>query len=173
MLGIRRYLRFDAPPRRFLAMLSRRLTVAPLMQPALTRSASSAFWPSSYPSPGTRLGSTRMTLLALIPSTAADECTLPMQLPARPVYPRAWKPRSTAVEPAIEPAILSPSVPASQRRPGARLCRTTAHACSDCACLPALPDKLRLCTTVVGPLTSESTASTLLRLRRCCAALLI
>ena len=36
---------------------------------------------------------------------------------------------------------------------GARLCRKTAHACSDCACLPALPDKLRLCTTVVGLLT--------------------
>ena len=27
------------------------------------------------------------------------------------------------------------------------------HARSDCACLPVVPDKQRLCTTVVGPLT--------------------
>ena len=32
------------------------------------------------------------------------------------------------------------------------------HACSDCACLPSVPDKPRLGTPVVGPLASESTA---------------
>ena len=32
------------------------------------------------------------------------------------------------------------------------------HACSDCACLPVVPDKPCLCTPVVGPLTSEFTA---------------
>ena len=37
--------------------------------------------------------------------------------------------------------------------------------CSDCACLPGCP-RSRLCTPVVGPHTSESTASTLLPLQR-------
>ena len=82
--------------------------------------------PKNYSSsPGTRLDSTRTTLLALVPSTATDECTLQMQPSALPVYPsaaRASGPGSRAapaqaVEPAIEPSILSPSVPASQRHP--------------------------------------------------------
>ena len=37
------------------------------------------------------------------------------------------------------------------------------HASSDCACLPVVQDKPRLCTSVVGTLTSESTALTLRR----------
>ena len=37
-------------------------------------------------------------------------------------------------------------------------------ACSDCACLSVVPDKQRLCTPVVGSLTSEATALTLLRI---------
>ena len=62
-------------------MLPRRLTVAPLLQPAL--SASSAVWPAAsshqeaflFSLSRNATGSTRMTLLALMPSTAADECT--------------------------------------------------------------------------------------------------
>ena len=58
-----------------------RLTVAPLLQPAL--SASSAVWPAAsshqeaflFSLSRNATGSTRMTLLALMPSTAADECT--------------------------------------------------------------------------------------------------
>ena len=70
----------------------------------------------------------------------------------------------------MEPAILLPlCLPLS----GARLCRKATHPCSDCACLPAVPYKLHICTTVVGSLTSQSTASRLLRLRRRGAALLI
>ena len=97
----------------------------------------------------------------------------------------------------VEPAILTPAVPAAQWRPAvlkgrspprppqdstppSKLCRrcggcgtASRPACSDCACLPAVLDKQRLCTPVVGPLTSESTALTLLKLRRRGAALLI
>ena len=62
-------------------MLPRRLTVAPFLQPAL--SASSAVCPAAsshqeaflFSLSRNATGSTRMTLLALMPSTAADECT--------------------------------------------------------------------------------------------------
>ena len=85
-------------------------------------------------------------------------------------------PRLEAAQHLVKQSRLPSSLPSSRLLclplSGARLCRKAAHACSDCACLPALPDKLRLCTTVVGPLTSDSTASTLLRLRCRCAALL-
>ena len=85
---------------------------------------------------------------------------------------------------AAEPAILTPAVPAPQRgRKSADCARKAApsiacsttpllrvscvgaaavaappHVCSDCACLPVVPDKPRICTlvdVVVGPLTSE------------------
>ena len=94
---------------------------------------------------------------------------------------------------AVESAILTPAVPAPQRRQksagcarkaaprrAARACRRTPlfrvnsadaavvaalpPACSDCACLSVVPDKQRLCTPVVGSLTSEATALTLLRI---------
>ena len=105
----------------------------------------------------------------------------------------------------VEPAILTPAVPAPHRGPAVPKgrsqrprCRRTpllrlgvsrtdtaavatlprARACSDCACLPMVPDKQRLCTPVVGrlgPLTaSESTRPRRqLRRRRGVAALLI
>ena len=74
-------------------------------------------------------------------------------------------PRLEAAQHLLKQSSLSSSLPSSRLLcmplSGARLCRKAAHACSDCACLLALPDKLRHCTTVVGPLTSECTASTL------------
>ena len=39
---------------------------------------------------------------------------------------------------------------------------------SDCVCLPAVPDKLRHCSPVMGPLTSETTALRLLRINCHC-----
>ena len=84
---------------------------------------------------------------------------------------------------------LTPAVPAPQRRSKSAICVRKAapchtcgrtpllqvncaeavavaappHASSDCACLPVVQDKPRLCTSVVGTLTSESTALTLRR----------
>ena len=77
---------------------------------------------------------------------------------------------------AVEPAMLTPAVPSPQRRRKSAGCARQAasrsachrtpsflvncahiaaaaappHACSDCACLPVVPDKQRLCTLVVG-----------------------
>ena len=41
-----------------------------------------------------------------------------------------------------------------------------AHACSDCACLPVVPDKPLLCTHIVRPITSESTQAPVTRALR-------
>ena len=49
--------------------------------------------------------------------------------------------------PAVGPFSSESAVPALQQAPP--------YACSDCACLHVVPDKPRLCTLVVGPLTSE------------------
>ena len=69
-----------------------------------------------------------------------EECTLQKQPSARPVYPSAFKPRSTCSSSrAYHP-----------------------HAC--CACPSAAPGCAR--EAAVGPLSSESTMPTLLRLRR-------
>ena len=149
-------------------MLSRRLTVAPFLHPAL--SASSAVLPIAsshqhyflFSLSGNATVFDQDDAAGLMPSTATDECTL-----------RCSHPRGLSI-PAPGSSDLPSSLPSSHLLflplSGARLRRKAAHACSDCACLPALPDKLRLYTTVVGPLTSESTASTLLLLRCCSAA---
>ena len=101
-----------------------------------------------------------------------------MQPSARPIYPRAWKPRSTC---SSGRACQPRAVPAPQRRRKSAGCARKAapcHACSHdrtlqsestvptlrrlrrrltvCACLPVLPDKQHHCTPVVGPLISDS-----------------
>ena len=159
-------------------MLSRRLTVAPFLHPAL--SASSAVLPiASSPQhyflfslSGNATVFDQDDAAGLMPSTATDECTLRCSHPRGPSIPAPGSRAAHAqtVEPAIEPAILSPSVPASQRRPAvpkgrSRLLRLLLSAYVARQAAPLA--------TVVGPLFSESTASTLLRLRRRCAALLI
>ena len=95
--------------------LQRRSTVAPFMQPAL--SASSAVWLVAVePAFDYHLLEKRKLLEA-----AACECTLQMQPSARPVYPRACRPRSTCSS--------------------GLACHP--HAC--CACPSAAPQVCRLC----------------------------
>ena len=95
-----------------------------------------------------------------------DQCTNQKQ-------PRPWHQRGPSIPrpgsraapaQAVEPAILTPAAPNPQQRPAVPErqlpdCRRTPlirvncadatavvalpHACSDCACLPVVPDKLR------------------------------
>ena len=153
MLGIRRYLRFDAPLRRW--------QVSFLKLPrSATLSASSAVLPAAQASSlqqallfslsRNRLASTRTTQLALTPSTATatDEWALQMQPSALSVYHSTWKQRSTCSS--------------------GRACLP--HAC--CACPshatgagPSVPKPLPA-SPAVRPLSSESTVPTLLQLLR-------
>ena len=115
----------------FLAALTERL----LRHPARIL-VSSARLPS--PSPGTRLASTTTTQLASLHSchsssareahvayeaaacvqSTTDGCALQMQPCARPVYPRAWQPRSCASGRALcLPLIGAASLPAAPERP--------------------------------------------------------
>ena len=113
--------------------------------------------------------------LKLLHANALFRCSHP-RCPSIPAPASHSAPAKTA-----EPAILTPAVPAPQRgRKPADCARKTApriacsrtstlrvsfagaaavaappHACSDCAYLPVVPDKPRLYTLVVGPLTSE------------------
>ena len=109
-------------------MLSRRLTVAPFLQPAL--SASSAVWPppsgqqlrlisnpASSPTPGTRLGSTQDDAAGL---DAFDCCK-----------------RMHASDAASRTACLSTGLEAAQRSSGA--CHRACHPLTFCACLSEAP----------------------------------
>ena len=113
------------------------------------------------------------------------ECTLHMQPSVRPVYPAPGRPRrgggstcSSRCDPAGHPHARPAAVSSPQRRPAGPALPTTPAvgplysrdnrdcadaaavaglppACSDCACLPFVPDKPRpsLCSGhVVGPL---------------------
>ena len=114
-------------------------------------------------------------LLTLLHANAPSRCSHPhsqsIPAPAGRVAPAQ----------AVEPAILTPAVPAPEwRRKSAGCARKASplhacrrspllrvncahaaaaaaqpHACSDCACLPVMPDKPRLCPLVVWPITSE------------------
>ena len=117
---------------------------------------------------GVRLGPRRC------PDRACDT-----QPSARPVHPRAWTPRSGICSSGSACHPHACARKAAPRR-AARACSRTPlfrvnsadaaavaalpPACSDCACLSVVPDKPRLCTPVVGSLTSEATALTLLRI---------
>ena len=107
-----------------------------------------------------------------------DESTLQMQPPARPVYPRTWKPRSTCSNcRACHPHACCAGPSAARKAAPRHACRRTTllrvicanaaaaaappHAGSECTCLPVVPDKPRRYLLVAGPLTSESTALTL------------
>ena len=92
---------------------------------------------------------------------------------ARPVHPRAWTPRSGICSSGSACHPHACARKAAPRR-AARACRRTPlfrvncadaavvaalpPACSDFACLSVVPDKQRLCTPVVGSLTSEATS---------------
>ena len=96
-----------------------------------------------------------------------------MQPSARPVHPRAWTPRSGICSSGSACHPHACARKAAPRR-AARACSRTPlfrvnsadaaavaalpPACSDCACLSVVPDKQRLCTPVVGSLTSEATS---------------
>ena len=113
------------------------------------------------------------------------EVTLRKPPSARPVYPCAWRPRSIGSSGrASRPHACRACPAAAPATPAVGLGRTPLlrvnyadaavvaalpHACSCCPCLPMVPDKPRLCM----PVTPESTASKLRRLRRRSAALLI
>ena len=77
---------------------------------------------------------------------ATDEHTLQMQPSARRICPRAWKSRS--IGSSSRASIVLPAVPASQW-------------------CPAVLERQLPATPAVGSLSSESTAPTLRRLRRC------
>ena len=77
---------------------------------------------------------------------ATGEHTLQMQPSARRICPRAWKPRS--IGSSSRASIVLPAVPASQW-------------------CPAVLERQLPATPAVGSLSSESTAPTLRRLRRC------
>ena len=164
--------------------MSRRSTVAPFLQPALSapsavRPAASShlevflFWPSSSRSPGTRPASTteedtaglaaerafdnrlleKRTVLeaaAACAEVTVDRCSLRMQPSARPVYPRAWKPRSAC---------------SSGRAACHRAWHPSPHACGACLGPSAAPGSAEMAAPRhAGSLSSESHVPTLQRL---------
>ena len=140
-----------------ISMLSRRLTVAPFLQPAL--SASSAVWPAASSHQQSFLFSLRLSRNATgfdhddAAGLDAFDCHRRMQAPhtllqmhpsARPVYPRAWKPRSTCSN--------------------SRACHRACHPLAFCACLSAAPG------CAERPLTPAQTAPVCLRCPTSCAS---
>ena len=119
----------------------------------------------------------------IVCDTLTGQGTVQMQPSARPVHPRAWTPRSGICSSGSACHPHACARKASPRR-AARACRRTPlfrlnsadaaavvalpPACSDCACSSVVPEKPRLCTPVVGSLTSEATALTLLRISYHC-----
>ena len=101
---------------------------------------------------------------------AACECTLQMQPSTRPVYLRACRPRSSCRR-VPAPQRVCKFAGCARKAAPRHACRRTpllrvscadaaavaapSHACLDCVYLPVVPDKPRLCTLIVGPLTSE------------------
>ena len=94
-----------------------------------------------------------------MPSTATAECKLHTRCSDAAIRAARLSPRLEAAQHLLKQSNLPSSLPSSRLLclplSGARLCLKAAHSCSDCACLPAFPDKLLLCMTVIGPLTRK------------------